>query len=88
MKIRITLLLIALFTFGCASYNASTDKSSSAMMNVPFGNSQDVSAAEKLWNNLEKHGLNDTPATLYVGGPPHGKAREVLEGSINGKRVI
>jgi hypothetical protein len=60
------------------------------MMNAPFGNPEDITYAKDLWTKLEKSRLNSTPATLYTGGPPHGKVREVLEGEINGngKRVI
>ena len=32
--------------------------------------------------------MNSTPANLYVGGPPHGPVREVLEAVIDGKRII
>ncbi len=59
-----------------------------AAMMPPFGSSGDVSYAKSLWQKMEAKGLNSTPANLYVGGPPHGKVREVLEGTIDGKRVI
>ena len=55
---------------------------------LPFGNSIEVGYAQLLWDKMEDMGLNSTPGVLYVGGPPHGKVREVLEGKINGKRVI
>ena len=60
----------------------------SAKMMPPFGSKADVSYAKKLWQKMEKKGFNSTDANLYVGGPPHGKVREVLEGKIDGKRVI
>lgn len=58
------------------------------MTTAPFGNADDLAYAATLWHDIDISGLNDTPANLYVGGPPHGKVREVLEGEINGKRVI
>ncbi len=59
-----------------------------AAMIPPFGSKGDVSYAKNLWSKMEAKGLNSTPANLYVGGPPHGKVREVLEGTIDGKRVV
>lgn len=53
-----------------------------------FGSKKDVEYSKYLWQELEKAKLNSTPATLYVGGPPHGKVREVLEGMIDNQRVI
>jgi len=55
---------------------------------LPFGSIMDVAYSELIWDKLENKGLNSTPSNLYVGGPPHGKVREVLEGTINGKQVI
>lgn len=86
MRNRIALLALTSVAIGCTSYNSSTD--TNAMTNAPFGNAEDLAYADTLWADIDKSGLNDTPATLYVGGPPHGKVREVLEGEINGKRVI
>jgi len=57
-------------------------------MTPPFGGKDDVAYAKALWTKLEAKGLNSTPANLYVGGPPHGKVREVIEGTIDGRRVI
>jgi len=54
----------------------------------PFGNAEDVNYSKKLWAKMEAKDLNSTPANLYVGGPPHGPVREVLEAIIDGKRVI
>lgn len=53
-----------------------------------FGGTVDVAYSKYLWVALEATKLNSTPATLYVGGPPHGKVREVLESTIDGQRVI
>ena len=80
MKIILPLTILLI------SFSAhAADKS---MMKAPFGNPEDVTYASTLWNKMNESGLNRMPATLYVGGPPHGKVREVLEGKINGKRVI
>jgi hypothetical protein len=57
-------------------------------MQAPFGGEKDVAFAKELWEKLEVAKLNSTPATPYVGGPPHGPVREILEGKIDGKRVI
>ncbi len=59
-----------------------------AAMMPPFGSSGDISYAKGLWQKMEMKGLNSVPANLYVGGPPHGKVREVLEATIDGKRII
>jgi len=85
MRNMMSLLIFAIFVSGCSGYG-NTKKNSK--MKPPFGNADDVAYAEKLWDNLNKAGLNKKSATLYVGGPPHGKVREVLEGKIDGKRVI
>jgi len=57
-------------------------------MAAPFGGADDIAYAKDLWKKMEAKGLNSAPANLYVGGPPHGKVREVIEGTIDGKRVI
>jgi len=66
----------------------SEDKMKSEKMMAPFGGADDIAYAKDLWKKMEAKGLNTTPANLYVGGPPHGKVREVIEGTIDGKRVI
>ena len=85
MRSIMSLLILAIFISGCSGYG---DTKKSSKMKPPFGNADDVAYAEKLWNKLDKAGFNTKDATLYVGGPPHGKVREVLEGKIDGKRVI
>jgi hypothetical protein len=57
-------------------------------MRPPFGNAEDIDYAKQLWAKMEAKDLNSIPANLYVGGPPHGPVREVLEAVIDGKRVI
>ena len=57
-------------------------------MPPPFGNAEDIEYANNIWKKMEAKRLNSTLANLYVGGPPHGPVREVLEGTIDGKRVI
>ncbi|NOX14781.1 MAG: hypothetical protein GXP61_01895 [Epsilonproteobacteria bacterium] len=59
-----------------------------AAMMPPFGSGDDISYAKSLWQKMEAKGLNSTPANLYVGGPPHGKVREIVESTIDGNRVI
>ncbi len=85
-KILALFILAILVMVGAAS--CSSTKQSGKMMKPPFGQPADVTYAKTLWTKLNKSGLNQTPATLYIGGPPHGKVREVLESKINGKRVI
>lgn len=58
------------------------------MAELPFGGSLEVAYSKLLWEKMEAIGLNSTPANLYIGGPPHGAVREVLEGKIDGKRII
>jgi len=85
-KIITFLILTTLVVIGAAS--CANSQKSGKMMKPPFGDAADVAYAKKLWRNMNKAGLNTMAATLYVGGPPHGKVREVLEGKIKGKRVI
>mgnify|MGYP000226273551 CR=1 FL=1 len=80
-KLTVALATSALLVTGL--FAADTDKKVPA-----FGNIMDVAYSELIWDKLEDKGLNSIPANLYVGGPPHGKVREVLEGTINGKKVI
>jgi hypothetical protein len=63
-------------------------QTSEKTMRPPFGNAEDIDYAKQLWAKMEAKDLNSTPANLYVGGPPHGPVREVLEAIIDGKRVI
>ena len=58
------------------------------MAELPFSGPTDVAYSKTLWDKLEASGLNSVDGNLYVGGPPHGKVREVVEGMIDGKRVI
>ena len=53
-----------------------------------FGGVTDIAYAKYLWLQLGNKNFLSTKATLYVGGPPHGAVREVLEGVIDGQRVI
>lgn len=87
MKNSLILLSLVIIISGCST-NHNSMKDSNKMKKAPFGNAEDISYAKTLWHKMNKHDLNDTPATLYVGGPPHGKVREVLEGRIDGKRII
>ena len=59
-----------------------------SMGKMQFGNQEDIMYAKHLWANMQKAKLNSKPANLYLGDGPHGKVREVVEGKINGKRII
>ncbi len=89
MKLKLlmaTLATSALLVTGLAA--ADKKMGMEKMAEMPFGGKTDVSFSKILWDKIEAKGLNSTPANLYVGGPPHGPVREVLEGTIDGKRVI
>ncbi len=82
-------LLIALVAFiALSSAWASEAKGKASMMKKPFGTAADVAYANNLWNKMEQLGYNSTPSVLFTGPPPHGQVIEVLEGKINGKRII
>ncbi len=58
------------------------------MMKPPFGSKDDIAFATQLWSKLDKAGYGGLHGHLYVGAPPHGKVREVMEGIIDGDLVI
>jgi len=58
------------------------------MMKAPFGGTEDVAFAKEMWEKLHASGYDALHNNLYVGGPPHGKVREVIEGVIDGQLVI
>ena len=58
------------------------------MVKPPFGSSEDQKFAQELWPKLKAEGYDKVQGHLYVGGPPHGKVREVMEGVIDGRLVI
>lgn len=58
------------------------------MMMPPFGSKEDVAFAKEMWEKLHAKGFDALQNNLYVGGPPHGKVREVMEGVIDGQLVI
>ena len=82
------LLVTGLFAGDMEKKTDSKEMGMEKMAALPFGNVIEIAYSKMLWDKLEAKGLNSTPANLYVGGPPHGKVREVLEGMIDGKRVI
>lgn len=96
MKKILLTLLSTIFILSSNSFADTMKKDSEKMMKMQkiekmqssFGSKEDISYAKYLWKKLEKSRLNLTPATLYLGGPPHGKIREVLEGKIDNQRVI
>jgi len=79
-----------LFISGCsmASGPSDTKMSKKSMMVPPFGGMDDVAYAHDLWNKMQKMGFNTKDSNLYVGSPPHGIVREVLEGKIDNNLVI
>lgn len=64
------------------------EKMKKGMMKAPFGNPEDIAYAKKLWPKLHEAGYVQVQGHLYVGGPPHGKVREVTEGVVDGQLVI
>ena len=58
------------------------------MMHPPFGTKADVDFANDMWKKISKAGFLGVHGNLYVGGPPHGKVREVVEGVVDNKLVI
>ena len=88
----LVVLSVVVFVASCTTTgNKKTDEqqmTSEKTMRPPFGNAEDIDYSRQLWAKMEARGLNSTPANLYVGGPPHGPVREVLEAVIDGKRII
>ena len=87
----LVVLSVVVFVASCTTTgNKKPDRqqTSEKTMRPPFGNAEDIDYAKQLWAKMEAKDLNSTPANLYVGGPPHGPVREVLEAIIDGKRVI
>ena len=58
------------------------------MMHPPFGTKADVAFASDMWKKISKAGFLGLHGHLYIGGPPHGKVREVMEGVVDNKLVI
>ncbi len=58
------------------------------MMTPPFGTAEDQKFAKELWSKLKAEGYDKVHGHLYVGGPPHGQVREVVEGIVDGRLVI
>ncbi len=58
------------------------------MMKPPFGRPSDVAYGNQLWAQMNRKGFNSLPAVLFYGPPPHGRVIEMLEGKINGKKII
>ncbi|MBT3276412.1 cytochrome P460 family protein [Candidatus Thioglobus sp.] len=48
----------------------------------------DQEIAKNLFEQLKQKSFMQAPQNLYVGGPPHGPVRAVVEGNINGQRTI
>ncbi len=93
--IIVALSAVGLLISGCAvanDYSSDADKSMQkktiGKMLPPFGNKNDITYARNLWNKLEMMGFNSKASKLYVGSPPHGKVREVIEGKIDGNLIV
>jgi|TARA_B110000967_G_scaffold62815_1_gene64600 hypothetical protein len=48
----------------------------------------DKEIADELFIQLKKQSFMDVQQNLYLGGPPHGPVRSVVEGSINNQKTI
>lgn len=48
----------------------------------------DKEIASDLFNQLQQKSFMQAPQNLYIGGPPHGPVRAVVEGNINNKRTL
>ena len=48
----------------------------------------DKEIASNLFEQLKQKSFMQAPQNLYLGGPPHGPVRAVVEGNINNKRTI
>ena len=48
----------------------------------------DKEIADQLFTQLKQQSFMDAPQNLYLGGPPHGPVRAVVEGKINGQKTI
>ena len=48
----------------------------------------DQEIAKDLFEQLNQKSFMQAPQNLYVGGPPHGPVRSVVEGNINNQRTI
>ena len=85
---------VAVLVFGLSSLVMAEDMKrdvmthSKKMMQPPFGTKADVDFAKEIWQKISKAGFLGVHGNLYVGGPPHGKVREVVEGVVDNKLVI
>ena len=48
----------------------------------------DQQIASELFGQIQQNGFTQASQNLYVGGPPHGPVRAVVEGNINNQRTI
>lgn len=58
-----------------------------ALTNNAFAQT-DKEIADELFAQLKQQSFMSAPQNLYLGGPPHGPVRAVVEGKINGKKTI
>ena len=94
-KIALGLAAVAWLSTGILSaegmqkgHEASPNQMEKKMMKPPFGSQEDITFAKTMWEKLHAAGFDALHNNLYVGGPPHGKVREVMEGIVDGKLVI
>jgi len=92
---KIHLIVAAMLTigFGGSALAEGMQKDASMhgkkmMMHPPFGTKEDVTFAKDIWQKISKAGFLGVHGHLYIGGPPHGKVREVVEGVVDNKLVI
>ena len=58
-----------------------------ALSNLTFAQT-DKQIADELFTQLKQQSFMVAPQNLYLGGPPHGPVRAVVEGKINNQRTI
>jgi len=48
----------------------------------------DQQIAKELFDQIQQNGFTKAPQNLYIGGPPHGPVRAVVEGKINNNKTF
>lgn len=81
--VGILLLVLA----GCGSPEPAKGETAAPPQPV-FGTAEDVEYATALWEKMAAGGFNGTEATPVESGAPHGDVVEVLQGEIDGMKVI
>ncbi len=81
-----SVLIVALLA--CASVDTTMEEQAVAEEGPPFGSPDDVAYATTLWENMEKGGFNSLAGAPQPGKTPHGAVTEILEGEIDGKKIV